>query len=56
MVIIGYVSVVFMIVGALMFALCVNPKLARIGEMLFLAGAIAFAFGVNGLGLELKAR
>ena len=51
----AYVPALFMLVGLLMFALCANPKLARVGEMLFFAGAISFAIAVGHLGYKLPA-
>jgi len=39
-----FLSLVVAIIGALMYLICKNPKLARIGEILFFAGALAFLF------------
>ena len=33
------------IVGVLMYALCVNPKLAEVGRIMFFAGLLAFLLG-----------
>ena len=53
MVIVAYVPVLFMLVGVLMYALCVNPKLAEIGKILFFCGSLALVLGSNGFGLRL---
>lgn len=39
---IALLSVIAMIVGLLMYALCANPKLAEIGRLTFFAGVLAF--------------
>lgn len=51
--ILSYVSVLFMIVGVLMYALAGNPKVAEIGRLLFACGALAFALEMGGKGLRL---
>ncbi len=35
-------SLLVALVGVLMYALCVNPKLAEIGRLMFFAGLLAF--------------
>jgi hypothetical protein len=37
-----YISLLVAIVGVLMYALCVNPKLQEIGRLAFFAGLLAF--------------
>ena len=37
-----YFSLLVALIGVLMYALCVNPKLARIGEIMFQCGLLAF--------------
>jgi Na+/phosphate symporter len=37
-----WLSLLVAVVGVLMYALCVNPKLQRIGEIGFFAGLLAF--------------
>jgi Na+/phosphate symporter len=37
--------VLMIVVGALMYALSANPKLAELGRLLFLAGSIGIAVG-----------
>lgn len=49
------VPVLFMIVGALMYALCANPKLAELGRLLFWAGSFAVALFFAGKGVTLGA-
>lgn len=41
-------SVVAIIVGVLMYALCANPKLQEIGRLTFFAGMLAFLLQVGG--------
>jgi Na+/phosphate symporter len=41
-----YLSLLVAIVGVLMYALCVNPKLAEIGRLSFFAGLFVFLFQV----------
>jgi hypothetical protein len=41
--IIGLLPALMMVVGALMYALSANPKLAELGRLLFLAGSIGIA-------------
>lgn len=45
---IALIPILFMIVGALMFALAANPKVAELGKILFAAGAFALAFAWAG--------
>lgn len=49
------VPILFMVVGALMYALCANPKLAEMGRILFWAGAFAVALTFAGRGVTLGA-
>lgn len=44
-----YLSLFIALVGVLMFALCINPKLARIGEICFFCGLLSFL--LNGAAL-----
>lgn len=37
-----YLSLLVAVVGVLMYALCVNPKLQEIGRLAFFAGRLAF--------------
>jgi hypothetical protein len=37
-----YLSLLVAIIGVLMYALCVNPKLQRIGEIAFATGLFTF--------------
>jgi hypothetical protein len=37
-----YLSLLVALVGVLMYALCVNPKLQEIGRLSFFAGLLAF--------------
>ena len=37
-----YFSLLVALVGVLMYALCVNPKLQEIGRIMFFAGLLAF--------------
>ena len=39
---------VFMVVGALAYALAANPKIQELGRLLFMAGAFALAFLLAG--------
>lgn len=49
------VPILMMVIGALMYALCANPKLAEIGRLLFAAGAFALAFFFAGRGVTIGA-
>lgn len=40
-----YFSLLVAIIGVLMYALCVNPKLQEIGRLSFFAGLVAFLLG-----------
>ena len=42
-----YFALLVALVGVLMYALCVNPKLAEIGRLMFACGLLAFL--LNGL-------
>lgn len=46
-----YLSLLVALIGLLMFALCANPKLVRIGEILFAAGVLAFLLSAHELGI-----
>jgi hypothetical protein len=37
-----YLSLLISVIGLLMYALCVNPKLAEVGRMMFWVGLLAF--------------
>ena len=37
-----YFSLLVCLIGVLMYALCVNPKLQEIGRIMFFAGLLAF--------------
>lgn len=37
-----YLPLLFVVIGILMYALCVNPKLAEIGRLLFWTSWLAF--------------
>jgi Na+/phosphate symporter len=41
-----YLSLLISLVGYLMYALCVNPKLSEIGRMMFWTGLLAFLLRV----------
>lgn len=43
-----YLPLLFVVIGILMYALCVNPKLAEIGRCLFWTSWLAFM--LNGVG------
>lgn len=38
-------TLIVIIVGLLMYALCANPKLSEIGRLMFFAGLLAFLLG-----------
>lgn len=40
-----YLPLLVAIIGVLMYALCVNPKLAEIGRIAFFCGLLAFLLG-----------
>lgn len=42
-----YLSLLVALIGVLMFALCQNPKLVRIGEIMFACGTLAFLLTAN---------
>lgn len=54
--IVTIVPFVMLIVGVLMFALCANPKLAKVGEWMMAAGFFAIAFTYAGHGVILGPR
>lgn len=41
-----YLSLLFALVGVLMYALCANPKLMEIGRLMYFAGLLAFLLTV----------
>ena len=41
------IPILFMLVGALMYALSSNPKIQELGRILFAAGAFGFAFAAG---------
>jgi hypothetical protein len=49
-----YVPLLVALVGVLMFALAANPKLVRIGEILFFCGVLAFLLGAHELATVLR--
>jgi Na+/phosphate symporter len=51
-----YLSLLVALIGVLMYALCVNPKLAEIGRLMFFAGLLAFLLLVNGPAVALLRR
>lgn len=55
MILITIIPILMMIFGALVYALCANPKLQELGRLLFMAGAFAFAFQYAGRGVSLGA-
>jgi hypothetical protein len=42
-----YLSLLVALIGVLMYALCVNPKLQEIGRLSFFAGLLAFLIMVG---------
>jgi len=44
-----YLPLLVAIIGVLMYALCVNPKLAEIGRLSFWVGLLAFLLGSHAL-------
>ena len=42
-----YFSLLVALIGAFMYALCVNPKLAEIGRICFFAGLLAFLLSID---------
>lgn len=42
------IPALMIVVGALMYALSANPKLAELGRLLFMAGAIGIAIAFSG--------
>ena len=43
-----YLSLLVALIGVLMYALCVNPKLAEIGRLMFADGLLAFLLTAAG--------
>lgn len=52
---IAYVPLLVALAGLLMFVLSSNPKLVRIGEILFAAGILVFLFALSGRTVKLLA-
>lgn len=48
MTLITAIPVLFVLIGALMYGLCANPKLAEIGRLMLAAGLFAIAFAYAG--------
>lgn len=47
-----YFSALVALIGVLMYALCINPKLAEIGRIMFWTGLLAFLLdGVQHIGV-----
>lgn len=44
-----YLSLLIALIGVLMYALCVNPKLAEIGRIMFFCGLFTFLLGDQAL-------
>jgi hypothetical protein len=42
-----FLSLLVALIGVLMYALCANPKLVRIGEILFFCGTLAFLLQIK---------
>ena len=42
-----YFSLLVALIGVLMYALCVNPKLQEIGRIMFWTGLLAFLLGFS---------
>jgi Na+/phosphate symporter len=51
-----YLSLLVALVGLLMYALCVNPKLAEIGRIMFGCGLLAFLLDVVHANMAVLAR
>jgi hypothetical protein len=43
-----YLALLVSLIGLLMYALCVSPKLSEIGRLMFFAGLLAFLLGDSG--------
>lgn len=43
-----YFALLVALIGVLMYALCVNPKLSEIGRIMFWTGLLAFLIGFPG--------
>jgi Na+/phosphate symporter len=48
-----YLSLLVCLIGLIMFALCVNPKLSEIGRMAFFAGLLAFLLRVSDAAFQI---
>ena len=44
-----YLPLLIALIGVLMYALCVNPKLAEIGRLMFAVGLLAFLLHADAL-------
>jgi len=44
-----YLSLLIALIGILMYALCINPKLSEIGRIMFWVGLLAFLFADQAL-------
>jgi hypothetical protein len=51
-----YLSLLVALVGVLMYALCVNPKLSEIGRIMFWTGLLAFLLDVVHANFGIVAR
>jgi len=51
-----YFSLLVALVGVLMYALCINPKLAEIGRLMFASGLLAFLLEVAHTNLAVLGR
>lgn len=52
---VAVIPLIVALVGVLMYALCANPKLARIGEILFFCGTLVTLLGVGNKSWHLGA-
>jgi len=48
------VSVLLMIVGAVVYLIAANAKVAELGRVMFAAGAFALAFSISGYSVGIK--
>ncbi len=51
-----YLPLLAALIGVLMYALCVNPKLSEIGRILFWTGTLAFLLSAGGPLISLLRR
>lgn len=56
MLLITIIPILFMVIGALVYALAANPKVAELGRLTFWAGAFAVALYFAGKGVSIGAR